>query len=130
MRQMWTRQTISLHTGIGSIEFVYTRKTGDEVKREFMVQEVTELGSGSIIVVEAMEHMPGAKPWEFYLRLTPVSIGRHEWLLETPGTKKEIAKMFPRTKKYWIWRLTGWHVLGINDVIWLGLLILLWYNFG
>ena len=53
-----------------------------------------------------------------------------KWFLTPPASNGEIAKRFPRTKKCWLWRLTGWHVLGINDVIWLGLLILLWYNFG
>ena len=48
------------HVGIRSIDFVHTRSTGDEVNREFMVQEVTEVVS--IIVVKAMEHSPGTKP--------------------------------------------------------------------
>ena len=46
------------------------------------------------------------------------------------GTNPDIKKNLPMTQKYWILRFGGWHVLGVNVVLWGGLLLLLWYNFS
>ena len=117
------------HVEVRSIEFVYTKLSGDETNREFMVEEVNDLGG--VVVVRATNHMSWAKPWEIYIRQErKIDAGVHEWVLYSPSTQTEIERTMPMTKKYWIWRLAMWPVLGINSVLWLGLLLLLWYNFG
>ena len=94
-----TAQHQIAHVGFRSIEFVFRRSTGDVVEREFMVQEVTEVGP--IVVVKAFEATPGAQPWEFHFREEPkIGSGIYHWVLYSPDTQQEIERTLPMTQKY------------------------------
>ena len=82
-------------------------------------------------MIEASETLPGARPWEFTFRLEPkVGAGRDHWILSNNSNGSSISIKLPMTQKYWILRFGVWHVLGVNVVLWGGLLLLLWYNFS
>ena len=122
------------HVDFGSITYEYKqggKADGDPVQRRFVLQEMT-LDTGDVVTIEALEHSAGATKREFHFRREAgVVAGQFRWVLSHNGSNPDIKKNLPMTQKYWILRFGGWHVLGVNVVLWGGLLILLlWYNFG
>ena len=113
----------------GEIEVVYRKKVDDPksvVTRISYVTDVTQVGR--IWAVGATGRLEGAKKVEFYFQEEETD--KIRWTLTTNNA--EIKRM-PMTTKYWIgtFRAKGEIAFGVvNVVFWLGLLLLLRYNFG
>ena len=125
---------VAAHVDFGSITYEYKqggKADGDLVQRKFVLQEVL-LDDGDRVVIEALEHSAGATKREFNFRKEKGAVeGEFRWVLGHNGSNTtHIKKNLPMTQKYWILRFGGWHVLGVNVVLWGALLILLWYNFS
>ena len=121
---------VAAHVGFDNVTYEFKTTQGEPKERTFVFQEVL-LDDGDHVVIEAKETMSGAQPWEFTFLLQPkLGDGVFHWVLSNNSNGSPISIKLPMTAKYWIFRFGGWHVLGVNVVLWGGLLLLLWYNFS
>ena len=124
---------VAAHVDFGSITYEYKeggKADGDLVRRKFVLQEVPH-DSEDVVIIEALEHMPGATKREFNFRREAGAVaGQFRWVLSHNGSNPDIKKNLPMTQKYWILRFGMWPVFGVNVVLWGALLLLLWYNFS
>ena len=121
---------VAAHVDFMSVTYEFKTTHGEPKERTFVLQEVL-LDDADRVVIKALEHLPGAQPWEFTFRKeTGAVAGESRWVLTNNSNGASISIKLPMTQKYWILRFGGWHVLGVNVVLWGGLLLLLWYNFS
>ena len=122
---------VAAHVGFDNVMYEFKTTQGEPKERTFVFQEVL-FDDGDRVVIKAKETMSGAQPWEFtFRRERKVGSGdSHHWVLSNNSNRTHLDKNLIMTQKYWMLRFGGWHVFGFNVVLWGGLLLLLWYNFG
>ena len=86
---------VAAHVDFGSITYEYKqggKADGDLVQRRFVFQDVV-YNDNDRVVIEALEHMPGATSWEFHFRKEAGAVaGQFHWVLSHTTAPTRISK--------------------------------------
>ena len=112
------------HVDFGFIVYEY-----EDQKRVFDVKQIHDIGG--VVQITASE-MGKPKIWTFTFTNDPKpgTVVNHWVLSHDQNSAASLKDNLPMTEKYWVLRFGMWPVLGVNAVLWVGLLFLLylWYE--